>query len=680
MSLPKALFDKTLFAHDMKRYRALLITFSILMFVGGPLILIFMFSVSGEKIAFSLTDRDTLDFFSIATFALDIFSLCASSITAFAVCHRFTSQNSAYFYNSLPVKRSAAFITDNLAALATYAVCLIVNGLAAWIVLVLGSTTSPVIPLLLVGKTVLEGFAVFIIHYSVYILAGQICSSVFSHIVFGATLVTYPTALFAIIITVFGSFDQTFGTEFYMKYAWKFSPLCGLFENAFSKSEGMFVDRGYYIPWLIVTALCFAVSAVIFINRKSENAGEPLSMKWTKYLMRALYIIPASLGFAVIFYNLSEESILWLIIGFAVGALLSFMAINAIVFKSVAKLFDGIISFAIICAVSFGLLLCVKANVLGINNVPAKENVKAISVSGLGQFAFDDDSKFEDSENIAALYDIFADAQCSDCYDNFEKGAVWADVIFYTKSGLPCAKHYNSMIMKPEDDENLQRVKSSKEYLEKLKHGRYGIVLDNRTTATVKADMYASGTVKIDTQRLASCIEADFDEGNFEEKEVYGYFSVIWKDSTKYEHYDNITVYRGMKNTVDYLKSVGCDLTEEHIIESAVNVKVYNGAETFCVYLKNPDIGIEFRDYTGDDKYIGVFTDSAAFESAVENLIHCVEPVDGEYSIYDVSIELSDGAVLYACATDWEQYENALDMLKSYAEYEYGSKNETAVS
>lgn len=604
MNSLKALFSPALAKHDFKRYRALLVFFGIFIFLAGPFVLIFAISISGEKLPvaiFQYIDDIENDIAPVVNILCTSFAMIAAVVTASVVCNRYTNKNSAYFYGGLPVKRTAAFITDTVMGFLNFLIPLVGNSVIFALIMIFCTDIPALTVCSLLWKMVLEASAYFVIIYSVFILAGQICATNAAQVVLGATLTGWLAAFCGTLLLLFSVFDPSFDSDYYAEYTMRLSPVSDYYIRKFN--GGLTLST---VVWLIAAVVLFVLAGFVFAKRKSEMAGEPLTVKPTRYIVRFLYIVPVGIGSAMMFYAISDKNMLWLVIGYLVGALLSHMIVNAIIFKNVGKMFYGIVSFVIIAGLGLVSVFAVKGNWLSLNKIPDVNDVVSLEVEGFdfkrGEITLDD------KELIKEMYEILDDAEYRTEYDFYSedgyicivddegnltkksKGFNFVSVVYHKAAGLPVARTYTSVLL---DEKNYQRLeaftnseklkqyefeKFYKPFFKKFKESKGDTII---TSWTLQNQEPAVGI------KLAECIEKDMAAGRWNGEVLYN----VCFDLPDYKNngdlfdvdslvnglsnYVSIEITENMTESVHYLKCLGVNPDPEYLAKNIDFINMY---------------------------------------------------------------------------------------------------------
>lgn len=263
------------------------------------------------------------------------------------------------FWHSVPVRRETLlcydFLTYLLYTVITYAAAFAVQMLVLFSGIGMYVTAEHGSALFLMA---LKGFGVgllmYLYVYAVMILAAALCGTDFMRIIAAGVIALYPIILFLSVVLLMSEFatytDWTALVSF--DVAGVLAPIVRLF-TAFSSD--------YPFPWyaalflLLWSAVMLAVAVILYRRRKSEKAEQPMLYRAVAGVIKYTTMLIATILCGLLMRGIGG-TYFWMVIGFILGALISFMIINAIFAKSAKAMFKpfrGFVIFAIVFAVLF---------------------------------------------------------------------------------------------------------------------------------------------------------------------------------------------------------------------------------------------------------------------------------------------------------------------------------------
>ncbi len=326
---------------------------------------------------------------------------------------------SADFYHSIPMRRESIYLTRLVAGFISYFVTFLANVL---IVLALCETQELAAGYgLMIFKQIMVNFGLsilaFFMIYSVTIFAGMLCGTNVMRLLMTLYLCfivfTYYCAFFATLELFFDTFNPSYYIEDEgMINLINLLPFIRLLSLELIERIST-VDYFFFA----FASLAFLVGALaLYKARKIEKAGTPIVFDGFATFFRYSVIIPATWLGGIFFYAIVGEFI-WYIVGLLLGAFLSFLLLNTILWKNARKMFSGIKGLGIYATVMLVFFLCIGFDIFGVDDyVPRADDVKSVNIKLLNQIQ---DVDFEDRDVIKSAIDL--DNSRNDLkYDNGE--------------------------------------------------------------------------------------------------------------------------------------------------------------------------------------------------------------------------------------------------------------------
>lgn len=353
------------------------------------------------------SSKGILSFLKNSVVLWSAFSMIVALFAGGYVTKILNNKISADFYHSIPMRRESIFFTRFSVGLISYLATFLANAL---IVLVLCETQELAAGYgALIFKQIAANFGIsllgFFMIYSVTILAGMLCGTSVMRLLMTLYLCfvafTYHCAFFGTLELFF----ETFNPSYYIEaegttvFILKLVPFVRLFSYELIDNISI-VDYFFYA---LGSLAILAGSLALYKARKIEKAGTPIVFDGFAAFFRYSVIIPVTWLGGLFFYALVGDFI-WYVIGLILGAFLSFLLLNTILWKNARKMFSGIKGFGVYAAVMLVFFLCIGFDVFGVENyVPKADNVKSVYISLLNQIQ---EVEFEDRDVIKAAVEL----------------------------------------------------------------------------------------------------------------------------------------------------------------------------------------------------------------------------------------------------------------------------------
>ncbi len=353
-------------------------------------------------------------------------------------CSRFKylkNKVSIDFYHSLPVKRGQLFLTQLGVSALSLAIPYVFNILFTLIVIAsngLISTTLIINVLILSAETLV--YTVFF--YALSTLVGMISGLTAVQLTLTIVAIFIIPAVYITMLAFVNIFNENMWFSFYA------NP--DLFEKLSPALRFVFDPEPLYVieavVLLLISALIFAASYLIYMHRKSERAGTPVVFAPLGEVIKYVLVFLGTMLGGLLFYYIMD-SFVWTVFGMICGMVLVFMLVNTILNKTARAMFKGwkgLCIFGVAAAIAFTMLM---TNAFGINsNVPSPKNTSRVAVNfqdGL------DGMEFRDKEVIEAIHTIYTEghwAYTGGYNKNYWNDSVYLEIVFYPHFGIPTAK------------------------------------------------------------------------------------------------------------------------------------------------------------------------------------------------------------------------------------------------
>lgn len=343
---------------------------------------------------------------------------------------------SSDYYHSLPLKRESLYVIKLSVGFLDFLAALLV----ALLVTLFICETEPLAEGYgkLIAETIFRnfGYAVlsFFASYAVTTLGGMLCGTTAMHIV----MVLYLNFAVLVYALSFLGTAEVFLSNIYVDYyfgsniVFSLSPLIRLMSSDMLSELGAFRIFCY----IFASVLIYMFALFLYKQRMSERAGTPIVFEKFSKFFRYSVAVPATLLSGLFFYALTSDNV-WLIFGLVIGAVLSFMLINAILAKNARKMFTGIRGFAVYCVV-FTVCFCgIAFDVFGIDKyIPDESKITSVTldIPDMEMMAF------EDENVICEAIKLDRESSSDKLYYSTISIRYSNRVIYKTKLGIPVAR------------------------------------------------------------------------------------------------------------------------------------------------------------------------------------------------------------------------------------------------
>lgn len=474
--------NKNLFYNMVKRFRPMLLLFSIVLCLCIPVVCMLIFSSESSSSYYESDLSNTAD--AIAHIMGRGFLLASAAFGVFAGCavRRYDmNRRSAVLLASLPVRRERLFAIEFGAGWVCYLGATVITLVFTTVVYTMYGVTGEIVGLL---ACVGAGAIWFFFFYALTLFIGTLCGMTSIQFLLTAVVVFYLPATLGLIVSLAGNtFYRFIDTSFYISSE-VLMRICPCIRLVVDIAESVMVEEPmdgilplyqgaliYLVAALVLSGLCIP----ILRTRKHERAGSPIMYSRVNGVVKYAVIVPCTLLTGQIFYV--TRSVVAMIWGLIIGGVLSFMLMNVILEKNARAYFKGIKGFAVFAAcfaVCFTLLAIDPANMdeyipspsftdrvnieLGSETVTftdsddiemvnrivdhaQKKSEVSVSHNSYGYYdyyVYDYDSKPLYDDDYAYPQNAYYNNPMFDNAENYYM-TVW--VVYYPKVGLPISKY-----------------------------------------------------------------------------------------------------------------------------------------------------------------------------------------------------------------------------------------------
>lgn len=287
-------------------------------------------------------------------------------------------------YHSLPLCRTGLLIHGFLVGFCDFFVALAANGLLAQLILSIkvddvhgfGATAGVVVGIC--GVMLLT----FLFFFTLAILCGMLAGTAFGQLMVGGTFLGWLPLMVYGLPAMLDNYMTYVDIRYYVNewVDWdKISPLLRI---------GSLVDKpfsaGEVILWIGLSVLFFVIAVFLYRIRRVERAGLPIVFGAFGTVLKYMLMTLVTLGCGGLFRLIARDG--WMVFGFVFGGFVSFLLLNAILYKNPRQMFRGIfklgIFLVVFCLVFAGLVLfCTR---VVDKQVPEERHVSSVELSFYG--------------------------------------------------------------------------------------------------------------------------------------------------------------------------------------------------------------------------------------------------------------------------------------------------------
>lgn len=309
-------------------------------------------------------------------------------------------------YHSFPIKRETMYLTDSLTRAIYYAITMLFGYILPFVIFLAAFPSAAVIKYS--GdyfKFILAGVIAFLLIYSAFLLAAGLTGTALMRFFMVIAIFFLPLAIYA---AFFASFSMA-NSKIYDSYYWNedlIQYICTPVRAVVGVDEMLNSDKFLKLLMLIPEAAVYYIGGLFLHKfRKSESTGTTVIWKPVFMFIKYVVIILCTLLGAYIFYNIEDTGVSFFI-GAVIGAVLSLILMNCLLYRSSRAMFKGLKPFSVCCACAVLFMIFVPLNVTGkVGEFYSAGNTREITIeiSNTGiELDFDDK---EDIEAIMAMLD-----------------------------------------------------------------------------------------------------------------------------------------------------------------------------------------------------------------------------------------------------------------------------------
>ncbi len=305
------------------------------------------------------------------------------------------------FYHALPIRRHTLFLTEAATKAIHWILPFVANFLLSFLICAsFGGITNETF--LLLGRLYLQAIAVFAAFYGCSALASVLCGTTIMRVILLLWGLLVVPAVVAELVWFAGIFvSKTHMTDaFSMSVLRLLSPVT----RFFSENPSL-LKVGDVVYFLVVAVLTMAAAVFFYRVRRSEDTGKMIVFPRLASIVKYSSMLVATLLFGLVLYEIEGE--MWMIVGFAIGAFVSFMLLNVILERSAKAIFRGLRGFFIFAVCFVVLLVGVIAGATALDSMefPADMTEKIEIVSGSAELVLVEKEDIETFLRLTESYE-----------------------------------------------------------------------------------------------------------------------------------------------------------------------------------------------------------------------------------------------------------------------------------
>ncbi len=308
-------------------------------------------------------------------------------------------------YHSFPIRREGLFLIETSVRAIYYLVSYL---FCSAMVMVLVNINCPMTPELNIVylKMTLSSLFIYFLLYAIILFAGGLTGTAPVRLIMTLVILYLPVALYAIFVLNAYVGIRDLSSEYYLSGG-VLRVLCSTYRVAEaishidnSKTSEIFYNIFWCIPEFIVY---YSGAFLLHKYRKSESSGTTII--WKPVFLATKYIVifaAALLGIAVFgtdwVFGSTNDSSLWKIFGLIFGAVISFMLVNAILYRSSKAIFKNLGGLAIVSALAAVVMVILPMDAFGLKDkIYDASATESLEISEI---------VFEDTEDIELLVQL----------------------------------------------------------------------------------------------------------------------------------------------------------------------------------------------------------------------------------------------------------------------------------
>ncbi len=246
------------------------------------------------------------------------------------------------FWHSLPTSRDGLLLTGISVRTIYYLVAMLSGTAVSCLIIMPSHCLGKIFPELMV--ILCYAIAYFFMYYAITLFAAMITGTNVTRFLMTLFILFAPAIIALLFLWIFNYNAFYTRSYYYQNFITAY-----LFPHMFADDSAV-----KSIIFIAAAAVFLALAFMLYKKRKSESAGTPVTYRVAEEIVRYSCMFGATTVFGLVFNALFGETS-GMIVGFAIGALLSFAVCNTVFKKSARAMFSNLKSL-IIFAVVFSLV------------------------------------------------------------------------------------------------------------------------------------------------------------------------------------------------------------------------------------------------------------------------------------------------------------------------------------
>ncbi|MBQ4110854.1 MAG: hypothetical protein IJC74_08235 [Clostridia bacterium] len=555
MSLQNKFFNSGLFKNNLKRFKWGSFLYFIILLISGPIAMALEYPYDGYF------KHHHIPQFLCAIFAVPVIA----SVVVYRYLH---TRKQVDMFHSLPVSRSAMYITNLLSIITLVFVPVILNGIVT--VITAGAMQFNVTYVVI---SVLWQLFINFVMLSISVVAVMLTGNSFAAIVVTYIINLLPAAYVLLTTGIFtqnlygytetGTWSEQFVTHLPMV---RYCNLLGTFysKEVFPNLIGVLE----IVITLLIAVVLLAVSYLLYKKRKSETAGEVVAFGILNPIFKVLITFAVSmLGYFA--FSANDANMILMAVSVLLITFVVWFALEMVITKSVKVFgkYKGFLAFSV-----FVIAVCVSIETGGLGyekRIPEADSIESIICSfGFESRGTEEITNREIISTITELHKSLVDDE------EWYSGDEWATeyinerlyVEYKLKNGRTLIRCYNKLSYERE-----------KEYVDKLfshpefkpcVYSVYRLERDKVSQINLTTNYGDMNIVMENTDGFYEAILSDIDTLGYKDLRYYAgnnLFRITFlemvdegiKEREYMHHLDYITIRSAYKNTIEWLKNNG---------------------------------------------------------------------------------------------------------------------------
>ncbi|MBQ4574107.1 MAG: hypothetical protein IJA85_02825 [Clostridia bacterium] len=376
MTSQKSYFNIKFALDSLRRSWPTAVLFTLILFFSMPVAL--LISVQNVDMQYVFTDVCIFLIVGIArcfTFVMAVF--------AGVVCFRHMHNRvSAYYYHSLPISREAHYIHMLTTGMTCYTAALLINTLLSQIILI-GNYKLDAAYSAMLWQGSLQNLLFFALFFVITMLAGSLCGTSIVQLIIALVILYITPLMCASLVLLMTRYMRymTYASDYFsIELAEKLSP--GIRVITSIEEETICLGTAENLLYLFFTVIIAIAGIAIFRYRKAERANMPFIFPRFGSVVKYTVMVPITILSGIFFGSLmTESSFFWTVFGYVCGALLTFMAVNAVTQKNARAMFRNFKGFLIYACCAAAVIITVGFDLFSLNSfIPGTHNLTSVTM------------------------------------------------------------------------------------------------------------------------------------------------------------------------------------------------------------------------------------------------------------------------------------------------------------